>query len=146
MGINIIVDNPVYMGLGISQFTVNAPTGIGYAFWIRVDYRKNKHHTPKTNINSENAGIDIHLDMKWMQSDQGPSVSVWQTKSMNLQDIAGLEKGMEVRLDIEIRVGSSRVRAGQSFYYDPSSSKTAYYKAHGTSLNGSLEYIECRDK
>lgn len=150
---NINVNKVMYLGNHISSFTVNAPTGIGYAFWIKVDYRKNHHRDKVRKVEEcqddqehEDQSLGIDINLGWHKSDRGPSVSVWQTKSLNLKDIPGLEKGMEVRLDIEVRLGSDSVPSTYSFYYDPESDQTAYYEAHGTSLNASVKYIDCRKK
>jgi len=124
--INPLSNNPVEMDKPISQFTVYAPTGIGYAFWIRVDFKRPK-------------------DLTWHRSDRGPAVSVWFTKTMNLVNIVGIEEGMQVRLNIEVQAGSDNVRANQYFIYEKDAARAAYYEASGTSLDAAVTFIKYKD-
>ncbi len=116
-------DEPVKMDQPISQFSVYAPTGIGYAFWIRVDFKKPS-------------------ELNWHTSDRGPSVSVWFEKDMNLADIVGMEEGMDVRLDIEVRAGAKHVRANQYFTYRRNAGLSAYYEATGSLYDPAVSFIK----
>ena len=98
---------------------------MGYAFWIRVDFKKKN-------------------SLDWHRSDRGSKVMVGQMKSMNLQDIHGIEDGMEVRLNIEVQAGSDNVRAGQSFIYKKDANLSAYYEAKGTVFDAALTFIKYR--
>lgn len=126
-GCNLQVSSqPVKMDKAISQFTVYAPTGIGYAFWIRVDFKDPK-------------------ELQWHTSDRGPSVTVWFKKSMKLADIVGLKEGMDVRLNIEVQAGSNNVRANQYFTYKEDAALSAYYEATGTSLDAAVTFIDYKE-
>lgn len=131
MATNMVGASSVLQDKEISQFTVYAPGGMGYAFWIRVEFRD----APK--------GVDI--GGTWYRSDRGKKVTVWKTGSMNLCDIVGIEAGMEVRLDIEVQSGTENVRAGQSFIYNPNANLSAYYEAKGTCRDAAVNFIKYRD-
>lgn len=111
----------------ISEFLCFAKAGIGYAFWMRIRYKKPN-------------GI-------WIKSDKGESVGVGQTGKFDISSkIEDLPDGSLVQLDIDVRAGSDDVYAEQCFVYKKSSDVAAKYIASGTTFNAAVSLDELVSK
>ena len=118
---NELFAEPVFVDQEISKFSCYAKTGIGYAFWMRIDFKKPR-------------------DFSWHRSDRGQSVTLWFTGDYDISEATGIEEGDYVRLNIEVKVGSNNVKAGQYFIYKKDTGKTAHYEASGSVRNAAVTY------
>jgi len=89
---NELIAEPVLIDEETSKFSCYAKTGIGYAFWMRIDFRKLK-------------------EFSWHRSDRGKSVTVWFTGQYDISKATGIEEGDYVRLNIEVKIGSNNVKS-----------------------------------
>jgi len=114
-------EKPVIVNENISGFRCYGQTGIFYAFYMR--FRR-------------------YTGTEWLESDRGPSVSVWCTGGINLDEWAqgiGLVDGDYVQLEIEVMAGG-KVNASQCFSYKKGIHKFAHYNATGAVWDASIAY------
>jgi len=114
-------ESPVIIDENISGFKCTGKTGIMYAFYMHFRRFDGK---------------------KWLESDRGPSVSVWFTGEINLDEWAqgiGLKDGDYVQLEIEVMAGG-KVNASQCFTYKKGVKKLAHYDATGAVWDAAVTY------
>lgn len=114
-------ESPVIINDNISGFRCTGKTGVMYAFYMRF----------------------LRFDgSRWIESDRGPSVSVWFTGEINLDEWAqgiGLKEGEYVQLEIEVMAGG-KVTASQCFTYKKGIKKFAHYNATGAVWDASITF------
>ena len=112
---------PVITGEPISGFRCTGKTGIMYAFYMR--FRR-------------------WNGTEWLESDRGPSVSVWCTGGINLDEWAagiGLQEDDYVQLEIEVMAGG-KVYASQCFTYKKGINRFAHYDATGAVWDAAITF------
>ena len=110
-------ESPVIIEENISGFRCTGKTGVMYAFYMHFCRFDGK---------------------KWLESDRGPSVSVWFTGEINLDDWAlgiGLKDGEYVQLEIEVIAGGK-----VCFTYKKGAKKMAHYDATGATWDASITF------
>lgn len=113
----------------ISRFECQASAGIGYAYWMHVEYK--------------NPASNSTWDDKWQYSDRLGSVSVGKTSYIDLASVSNLKQGAKVRYHMEIKSSSKDQIASEEFVFVSDSQWQATYDGRGSLFSPRLEFKGC---
>lgn len=105
----------------ISRFQFIAEAGIGYAYYVKIEYK--------------NPGSS-----RWQKTDSQCSVSVGLTKNVNLYDISAIKEGAEVRFFMDVKASNNDKTASESFIYQKNSTYYAKYNGKGSVFSPKIQY------
>jgi len=115
----------------VARFKCKASAGIGYAYWMRVEYKNLIEGTTLKNPIWENS---------WHRSDRLGSVSLGLTNYAEISEVEGLYYGAKVRYLMEVKAGTKDCTASEEFVYFPNSKYEAVYDGRESVFNPRIEY------
>ena len=115
----------------IARFECKATTGIGYAYYMFVEFK---------NLLPDSSDDAPRWESEWRRSEKMGSVSVWLTDYVYLKDVKDIAKGAKVRFYLDV-MGSKKYCVGtEEFIYIPNSRYQATYDGRGTTLKPYMNY------